>query len=331
MKTAFVTGAGGFIGRHLVRDLLEKGYKVTALMFAGEAAPIEWQGRVKQVEGDIRTLVSISEDIGDFDVLFHLAAVVSDWGSRQEHVDITVNGTKQAIELAVAQQAHFIVTTSVCAYADALGKGKLTEASPTGNASSNYEFCKQQQECVTLEAVSKQGLKATIIRPGNVFGVGSIPWVIIPLAMIRNGDPIMMGTGHWDAGLVHVKNLVHLMLLVEGSKHNKGDIFLGSDGFGVTWSQYWNQLAYAANAPTPKQIPNWLARMLAPILELIGYVTKQKQRPLITRQAYRLTGGANEFSTAKAQSLLGYQPLVSFDQAMAELAQHLQQKQNSYD
>lgn len=325
-RIAFVTGAGGFIGRHLVRTLLSRYVQVTALMFPGEVVPDEWGDEVKLVEGDIRNLNTLAETIGQFDVVFHLAAVVSDWGGLQEHIDITVTGTVHAIELTLKNNAHFIVTTSVCAYADALGKGSLTEDSPTGKATSNYEICKQEQERVTLEAVNQRRLKATIVRPGNVFGVGSHPWVNIPLQLIREGKPIIMGKGDWDAGLVHVDNVVHLMWLIANSNLTNGDIFLGSDGFGITWQHYWTQLAKVAGAPKPKAIPNILARVLAPVLEGFASLIKQKQRPLITRQAFRLTGGENKFSTKKSEELLLYKPQVSFEEAMSELELHFNSK-----
>lgn len=320
-KTAFVTGAGGFIGKYLVKGLLAEEYQVTALMLPGEPVPQEWRGRVKLVEGDIRRLESLLHDIGAFDVLFHLAAVVSDWGAREEHVDITVKGTEQAISLALKNDAHFIVTTSVCAYADALAKGEIDECTALGTPTSHYEFCKQEQERVTHEAIAANNLKATIVRPGNVFGVGSVPWVNTPLEYMRQRKPIMLGKGDWDAGLVHAGNLVQLMLLIAESTYYNGEVFLGADGFGVTWKQYWHRLAEAAGTPKPTSIPNMAGRWLAPVFEMVGQIIKQKERPLITRQVYRLTGGANIFSTRKSSRLLGYQPKVSFDQAMEELAE----------
>jgi len=60
--------------------------------------------------------------------------------------------------------------------------------------------------------------------------------------------------------------------------------------------------------------------VLAPVLEWVGHARKQKERPPITRQSYRLMGGPNEFSTEKCEKLLGYKPVCSFEQAMQELA-----------
>lgn len=320
LNSAFVTGAGGFIGRHLVRQLLAEQVSVVALMMPGEPIPSEWDERVRCVTGDVRTLKAHAEEIGQVDCIFHLAAVVGDWGAQQTHIDITVHGTEQAIELALGWGAHFVVTTSVCAFASALAKGQLNEESPVGIPSSPYEFCKQEQERVTLAAL-KRGLKATIVRPGNVFGVGSV-WVNTYVPMMLARKPCLMGSGNWDAGLVHVNNLVALLIAAARSEHHQGDIFLAADGFGVTWNTYLNRLADAAGTPPPKGVPNALARVLAPLLEWLGHRTGRQQRPLITRQSFRLTGGPNQFSTAKARRLLGYNPPVGFDQAMQELADH---------
>jgi nucleoside-diphosphate-sugar epimerase len=211
------------------------------------------------------------------------------------------------------------VTTSICAYASELLHSGLTEESPVGKPSSAYEFCKQEQERVTHEGVAR-GLKATIIRPANVFGVGGHHWVNMMVDMMREGKPCLIGDGSNNAGLVHVKNLVSMLIAAARSDSTKGDVFLAADGYGVTWSNYLHCLADIAGAPEPKNVPAPLARVLAPVLEWTGHALKQKNRPLMTRQSYRLMGGPNDFSPAKARKLLGYQPAISFDEAMDELA-----------
>ena len=320
LTSAFITGAGGFIGRHLVRQLLAEQVRVVALMMPGEPVPAEWGSRVRCVTGDVRTLTALRDEIGPVDALFHLAAVVSDWGAQQTHVDITVHGTEQAIELALGWGAHFVVTTSVCAFASALARGRLDEESPVGVPSSPYEFCKQEQERVTREALAR-GLQATIVRPANVYGVGSV-WVNSYLPMLREQKPCLLGSGDWDAGLVHVNNLVALLIAAARSECTHGEVFIAADGFGISWKTYLERLALVAGTPAPKSLPNWLARVLAPTLEWLGHRTGREQRPLVTRQSYRLTGGPNVFCTDKARRLLGYQPRVGFEQAMQELAEH---------
>ncbi len=326
MKNVFITGAGGFIGRHLVADLLEKNITIKALLLPTEAIPESWGGAVQIIRGDIRSLTDLADEIGEFDTLFHLAAIVSDWGGKQEHVDITVHGTEQAIALALKHNARFIVTTSIAAFGSKMGSGLLDETTERGAPASNYEYVKQLQEDVTLTAVKEHGLHATLIRPANVYGVGSV-WVNRFVDKLSKQEPALMGDGNWDAGLVHVRHVVQAMLLAAQSPTlPSGEVFVIADNPGVTWKQYLETLATTLDLPKAKSIPNWLARGLAPVLEGIGKLIGQKNPPLVTNLAYRLTGVESIFSNEKAKSLLGYEPNISLEQAMQEIKTHFEQR-----
>ncbi|TKB46320.1 NAD-dependent epimerase/dehydratase family protein [Thalassotalea mangrovi] len=324
MENVFITGAGGFIGRHLVEALLDKGVKVTALMVPHEPVPESWGNLVHIIRGDVRNLVEISRHIEPIDTLFHLAAIVSDWGGRDEHVDITVHGTEQAIKLALKHQARFVVTTSIAAFGSTLGHGEIDENSPRGSTLSNYEYVKQLQEDVTLSAVNEHGLDAVIIRPANVYGVGSV-WVNRFVELLRNKEPALMGSGDWDAGLVHVNHVVQAMILsAENQQLTSGEIFVIADDPGVTWQQYLQALSDTLGLPQAKSIPNWLAKMLAPVLEFFGHLFKQKNAPVVTHLAYRLTGVESIFKNDKAKQLLGYRPMITLEQAMTEIKNNQQ-------
>ncbi|ASD69525.1 NAD-dependent epimerase/dehydratase family protein [Pseudoalteromonas piscicida] len=326
MRKIFITGAGGFIGRHLVAELLKRDVVITALMLPGESVPTEWGSKVRIITGDVRELVELDDDIGAFDTIFHLAAIVSDWGGKREHVDITVNGTKQAIELAVKNSARFVVTTSVAAFGSAMGSGFLDESTPCGKPASNYEYVKQIQEQVTLEAVTQRGLNAVIIRPANVYGVGSV-WVTRFIDLMNQKKPVLMGDGKWDAGLVHVQHVVQgLILAAEKADIGSGEIFIIADEPGVTWQNYLAALSEALELPEAKGIPNWLARILAPVLEWIGHLVNQKNAPLVTNLAYRLVGVESIFVNKKAKQKLGYKPNITLDKAMEEIKQYYSSK-----
>ncbi len=326
MKSVLITGAGGFIGRHLVAELLAQGIAVKALMLPTEAIPESWGDKVKIIRGDIRRLMELADEIGEFDTLFHLAAIVSDWGAKQEHVDITVHGTEQAIALALKNSARFVVTTSIAAYGSKMGSGILDEQTQRGTPASNYEYVKQRQEDVTLKAVRENGLHATLIRPSNVYGVGSV-WVNRFVDKLARQEPSLMGDGNWDAGLVHVRHVVQAMTLAaQSTTLPAGEIFVIADNPGVTWKQYLDALANTLDLPKAKSIPNWLARALAPVLEGVGKLINQKNPPLVTNLAYRLTGVESIFNSDKAKKMLGYKPEITLEQAMQEIKTDFEQR-----
>ncbi|NND69321.1 MAG: SDR family NAD(P)-dependent oxidoreductase [Halioglobus sp.] len=142
------------------------------------------------------------------------------------------------------------------------------------------------------------------------------------LDMLRSRSPSLIGKGDWDAGLCHVRNLVALMLLLPGSGYTRGEVFNAADGFGVTWETYIHRLAAVAGAPAPVSANAALSRLAAPVLEAYGRLTKRVNRPPVTRQSLRLLGGPNRFSIDKAERCLGYRPVIGFEEAMQELAEH---------
>ncbi len=319
MKKIFVTGAGGFIGTYLVAQLLASGERVTTLMFPGETIPESWRDKVKIVIGDIRDITSKADEIGEHDIVFHLVAIVSGGGSKQDHVDVTVNGTKQVIELSLKWNARFVVTSSIAAFASSLGSGVLNEESPRGKPASNYEYVKQLQEDVTLQAVNEKQLSAVIIRPANVYGVGS-DWTAPFVDLLAKKDPVLVGSGNWDAGLVHIHNLVQGMILAANNTAiPNGEIFVLSDDPGVTWQQYLQALSQTLELPAPKSIPNIVARILALLFDFFWPIFNKKQPPPMTRLAYRLTGLESIFDNSKAKRMLGYTPDTSLQMAMEEI------------
>ncbi|MEM9692187.1 MAG: NAD-dependent epimerase/dehydratase family protein, partial [Myxococcota bacterium] len=179
-----VTGATGFIGRSLVNRLLEEGYrKVRALVLPADPLPRAWLGpepgrdRVDIVRGDVTRLGDVAAVMGDAKTVFHLAAKVGDWGHPEEHHRITVMGTEHVLGEAARRQARVIMTSSVVVYGRQIGQKVCDEQTPMGAPLGPYSASKQAQERCGLRLEASHGLKLTVVRPTNVYGPGSIPWV----------------------------------------------------------------------------------------------------------------------------------------------------------
>jgi len=275
--TTLITGATGFIGSHLTSRLLTQNKPVRALVPPGEPIPESWAGQVDIVRGDIRNRQDVEKAVMDTSLIFHLAAVTLDTGPKELHQAVTVEGTRHIMEAAAAQQAKVILTSSVTVYGVKIQTDVLDEDLEWGKPAGFYSTHKQKQELLARELASKLGMKLVVLRPGNVYGVGGIQWVISALKEIKRGTPPIIGGGNGDCGFVYVENLVDAMLLAAKNPKAVGRTYNIGDGFGLTWKQYFNDLARAGNAPKPKEIPLWVGKLLANTAEPI-WLTRQNMR-----------------------------------------------------
>jgi nucleoside-diphosphate-sugar epimerase len=108
MKTAFVTGATGFLGTNLVDELVGQGWQVMALRRRASGVGDLQRFPVRLAEGDILDLASLRASIPEgVDAVFHLAASTSLWSRRNaEQTRINVDGTRNVVEAALARGAR---------------------------------------------------------------------------------------------------------------------------------------------------------------------------------------------------------------------------------
>ncbi|MFE8070854.1 NAD(P)-dependent oxidoreductase [Marinobacteraceae bacterium S3BR75-40.1] len=320
----FVTGAGGFIGRRLVRSLARDGHPVTALLMEAEPPAPDWPADVTLERGDVTRIETLRASIPEGARIVHLAAMVGDWGEPQAHHRVTVQGTENLLAVAVEKKAeHLVLSSSIVVYGHHIGSGPLDESHPFGDPLAPYDRCKQAQETLFVNYARNADIPYTVIRPANVFGPGSGPWVLSLLEEMKRGTPTLVGGGEFDAGLVYVDNLVDLFKRALERSEARNKTFIGADGFGVTWRQYMEDLASLAQVPPPKSVPDWLARGSAPVMNWLWQLVGAERRPPITPLAYRLVGQPNEFSNQKAREQLGWEPAISYRMALSAIADSL--------
>jgi 2-alkyl-3-oxoalkanoate reductase len=321
-----VTGASGFIGRRLVARLLGDGYRVRALVLPREATPASWDERVEVLRGDVTLPTTLAPAIRGARTVFHLAAVVGDWGRPEDHEAITVRGTEHVLSEAAREGARVLLASSVVVYGSAVRRVVCDEQLDHGEALGPYSKSKQQQERIAQRLEATSGLKVTIIRPTNVFGPGSVPWVDQVLEVLRSGKPALIGGGRLDAALTYVDNVVDVFVRAAERPASIGRAYNASDESGVTWLRYFTDLAELAGAPPPKSIPRAAAALAASALEPSWRLLRRRERPPITREALNLVGSHLRVPTARARRELGYRPLVSYTDAMKAIAAYLQEK-----
>lgn len=174
MKKVLLTGATGFVGQHLVRQLQAAGAQVHALSRSPTAdqtlhamGALALRGDLSQPE-QLAALVS-----GDLDALLHTAADTSTWrADAQRQTQINVDGTRALAQAARAAGVRMIHTASVSCFSH-LVHGTLTEDTPRRGGESwiNYERSKFLGEEAVREEMAR-GLRATILYPAHIFGPG---------------------------------------------------------------------------------------------------------------------------------------------------------------
>ena len=179
MMKVLVTGGAGFIGKHLVKSLLEKRYQVTifdnfsnstknSLSFLADMG-------ASIIEGDITKPLEISNAAKDQDVMIHLAAKISVSESIRnpsETFRVNVDGTRNVLAACEKNNVKkLIAASSAAVYGEGIPDVKLTEESET-NPISPYGESKVQMEQEIREFASEHDINCVILRFFNIYGVG---------------------------------------------------------------------------------------------------------------------------------------------------------------
>lgn len=177
-----VTGGAGFIGKHLVKSLLGKGYTVTIFDNFSNSTKDSVSSLVdigaKIIEGDITKPLEIINAVKDHDIVIHLAAKISvseSISNPAETFHINVDGTRNVLEACEKNHVKkLIVSSSAAVYGESSPNVKLTEESET-NPSSPYGESKVRMEQGIREFVSKYDINYIILRFFNIYGIGQSP------------------------------------------------------------------------------------------------------------------------------------------------------------
>jgi nucleoside-diphosphate-sugar epimerase len=318
-----VTGATGFIGRALMARLLDGGYQPQAFVLPGDPVPIEWGDRVRIHLGDISHRSAVGQAVKGAATVFHLAAMVGDWGRPAAHQRVTVRGTENVLSDASRQGARCILASSIVVYGDRLGSDVCDEDHAFGRALGPYSKSKQEQERIAARLEELCSLRVTIVRPANVYGPGSVPWVDKVAEVLQAGQPALIGHGRLDAGLTYVDNVVDVLVRVAERPATVGRTYNASDDNGVTWLRYFTELAELLHAPPPKRVPRRLAAIAAAGMDGAWKLLRRADRPPLTRESLNLVGSHHRIPIDKARLELDYEPPVSYQDGMLAVGHYL--------
>ena len=210
-KNILVTGATGFIGRHLITELLQRNsYTVYCLVRNAQKADFLRKMGVELIEGDISTNKVIDTlNQYSFNIVFHCAAYLI-----SKHPDrlyrINVEGTKYICQVAYQQRVERMVFLSSVAVVD--GYSMLPIAEDVAYCAENpYGESKIEAEKI-IDTYRKKGLRAVIMRPPMVYGEDEPHMMKIILFLVKHRLLPLFNEGKTRLHLVYVENLVKALL-----------------------------------------------------------------------------------------------------------------------
>jgi nucleoside-diphosphate-sugar epimerase len=200
------------------------------------------------------------------------------------------------------------------------GRAAIAESEPPGGFRNWYAQTKLSAESEVRRAAGA-GLDTVVLRPATVWGPGSRGTVGEIGGAIKGGYMLLVDGGRRIAGLVYIDNLVDAMVLALGHRQARGEAFNVTDGLPVTWRQFTDGLADGIGVPGARlSMPYGLASGVGVCLEegyrLLRRTTRLSAPALLSRQAVHIMGTDQDFSNRKAREVLGWEPRVSYAQAM---------------
>lgn len=265
-----------------------------------------------------------ADDIDGAEAVVHCAAYVEDWGPASLFHSVNVEGTDRLLtaarEAGVRRFIH-ISTESVLFAGDHLRL--IDESSPYPDSTPfHYSTTKGDSERLVLAANDPEaGFETLVLRPVLIWGPGD--QTILPelVTMARKGQYVWLDRGRHLVSPTHISNLVHGIELAL-DHGGPGEIYFITDGEHVSMKDFLTRYAATAGVSLPdRSIPGWAARAVAPFLEGIWKTFRLRGKPPVTRLAAALLSREITIDTNKAERDLGYEPVVTIEEGLADMRQ----------
>jgi nucleoside-diphosphate-sugar epimerase len=319
-----VTGAGGFIGSHLVPFLVEKGCSVVALdVDLTRVRHLEQRQDLRLVEADFTDPEVQYDLLPDVDFVFHLAAAhLGAFITRRQFWKVNVDGVRDFAHRAAGYGVQrFIHCSSVGVYGDHRD-GVLDEQSSC-LPDLPYDESKLAGEEAVRDAVAGSGLRAVILRPAWVYGPGCPRTAKLFRAIGKGYFPIV-GTGQNRRHCIYIADMLQALWLAMLGEEAEGEMLIVGDESAVTIREIVEVIARLQDAREPFHVPLGIVAAAAFAAEMaFGPLSKE---PPISRRSLRFFTSNCAFDTTRSQQVLGFDPRYDIHSGLGETHERLRRK-----
>ncbi len=303
-----VTGAGGFIGSHLVTSQLNQGRRVRALdLHLERLEPLAGHDRLQRVQGSITDETLVNQALSGVELVFHLASAhldVSLPDAVYERVNVTASAAlvRAAARADVRRLVH-VSSVGVIGNVRRPPADETTLCQPTNI----YEKTKLAGERVALRTASETGLSLVVVRPAWVYGP-ACPRTEKLFRQVRRGRLPLFGRGENLRHPLYVGDAVHgLERAATGG--SSGEIYILAGPRPVTSAELIQAVARVCGAPMPGlRLPLALGLAGGAVLELA--FRPLRRPPPFSRRSVDFFARDNAYSIDRARRELGFEPVT---------------------
>ena len=320
-SAAFVTGGSGFIGGRLIERLAREGTSVRALARSEAAARRVEELGAEPVPGDLSDRDALEAGAVGTEVAFHLAAHLGEWGPWEEFERGNVEGTRNTLEAcAEAGVRRFVHCGTEAALMAGEPLVQVDETAPLRpDSRAPYPATKAKAEQVVRDA-SREGFETVALRPRFVWGKGDTTLLPEMVDTIEAGKWAWVGGGRNVTDTTHVDNVVEGLLLA-AKRGRPGEAYFVTDGEPVVFREFVTAMLQTQGVEPPdRSLPTWTAAPLARVAETAWKLLPLKGAPPMTTFRSWLLTQECTIDISKAREELGYAPIVSHEQGLAELS-----------
>ena len=320
MTRIAITGIGGFIGLRMCQRALDLGWQVTGVDHNAEAAKAAVNLGATVTIGDINDKAALKDAFSGADMVFHTAAIVAEDGDRAAYETVNVQGTRSVCEVAKACGVKRLVhLSSVMVYGFNFPQD-VTEAGPLDGQGNVYNDTKLASDILARQ-FNCDTFSVVVVRPGDVYGVGSQPWIERPLSLLRQRLFALPDRGTGVINAVHVDNLIDGVMLAFESEKAAGLAFNITDGVATPCQEFFSYHAKSSG----RRLLHLPAALLEPSLGALEFVCKRLGRPVpLSREGIYFLQRKHRYSIHRARSILGYIPRIPLEKGLPEVMAHYQ-------
>jgi len=259
-KKAFVTGADGFIGSHLVQELLAQGYNVKAFCAYNSFGKWGWldsldstvKSQIEVVLGDVRDPLIVRSSMSGCDVVFHLAALIAipySYVAPTAYIDTNINGTLNVVQSARELDVLKVIHTSTSETYGTAQFVPITEDHPLV-AQSPYAASKIGADQLALSFWRSFNTPISVLRPFNTYGPRQSSRAVIPtiISQIASGySNIKLGALSPTRDFNFVSDTCKAFIAVAESSDTIGEVINSASGFEISIEQTASLIAEVMN------------------------------------------------------------------------------------